>query len=299
MRTVLDWAASAILNRSKRGESMGFQYSLNPYRGCSHACRYCYARESHRFLNLNVAEDFEQQLFVKHNLGARLAVELRRVPSTAVIAVGTVTDPYQPLEGRHHLTRTAATLLAQSGHPFTITTKSPLIERDIDILAPLGHRRQLGVHVSLMSLDRTLLQHLEPGTSPPRRRLELVRRLKQAGIPVGVFAAPIIPALSDQPAALDELFAAIRDAGADWVMTSTTRLSPAIREYFIDEVSKFNADAAIRIRSLYGPQQYVDASYRQNLNRELNLLFRRYHLSRTGPVLVPFSARPQIAFAFD
>lgn len=299
MHTINNWQASAILNRTKSGERMGFHYSLNPYRGCSHACRYCYARESHTFLNLNVAEDFEQQLFVKHNLKERLSRELHRISSDAVIAVGTVTDPYQPLEGRHRLTRTAIELMAASGHAFTLTTKSPLLERDLDLLAPLGQRHQVGVQVSLTTLDREMLKRLEPGASPPNRRLEMIQRLSQLNIPVGVFVAPIIPGLTDDPRMLEELFAAIQESGANWVMSSTTRLSPAIREYFFAEVSRFDAPASAAMRTLYGTAQYVDHAYRRSLYERLDILYRRFHLKKSSPTLLPHHAQEQIQFALD
>lgn len=299
MREIRNWEAGVILNRTKRGESLGFHYSLNPYRGCSHACRYCYARESHTYLDLNVGEDFEQQLFVKTNLEERLGHELAEIDPDAVIAIGTVTDPYQPLEGRHQLTRKAISLLAESGHAFTITTKSPLIERDLDLLTSLGQRGQAAVHISLISLDPRRAHQLEPGASPPWRRLQIVRRLAHLNIPVGVFVAPIIPCLTDQREALDSLFAAIKEAGAHFVVSSTTRLSPAIQDYFIQEVGRFDPSAAAGIRSLYGHHSSVDQTYRRQLEHDLNQLYAHYGLARTGP---PLRARPrqrQLTFALD
>lgn len=287
-----------MLNRSPKGHNFGFDYSLNPYRGCSHACRYCYARESHTYLDLTVGEDFERVLFVKDNLPERLSRELSRISPDAVVAIGTVTDPYQSLEGRHALTRAAIQLLSESGHAFTITTKSPLIERDLDLLAPLGQRGQVGVHISLIALDRQLLHQLEPGTPPPWRRLETVQKLKEAGVPVGVFAAPIVPALTDSPAVLDELFASVKEAGANWMMTSATRLSPAIREYFIAEVARFDLQAADTIRRLYGPSQYVDKGYRLRLQQLLDTLYRRHQMGRRAPVLKPHPPRQQMNFLF-
>ncbi len=296
MRTIQHWQAGSVLNRSPKGQHMGFDYSLNPYRGCSHACRYCYARESHTYLDLNVAEDFEEKLFVKENLGSRLKEELRKVPLSSVIAIGTATDPYQPLEGHHQLARRALELLNESGHAFTVTTKSPLIERDLDLLAPMGQRGQVGVNISLLSTDKTLIRTLEPGTSPPRRRLEAIRRLKDAGIPVGVFVAPIIPGLSDQPQQLASLFEAIKDAGADWAMTSTTRLSDAIRDYFIAQVASIDGTAAERLRSLYGEGAFVDAGYRRALLHLLESLYRRFQLSRHAPDIHPHRREEQLSF---
>ncbi len=299
MRSIKSWQASAILNRSPAGPTMGFHYSLNPYRGCSHACRYCYARESHTYLDLNVAEDFEQQLFVKENLKDRLHAELARVPLDQVIAIGTVTDPYQPLEGRHHLTRTAIELLAESGHAFTLTTKSPLIERDLDLLEPLGRRGQVGVHVSLMSLDREMLHRLEPGTSPPARRLDIIRRLHEHRIPVGTFVAPIVPVLTDHKESLDALFAALKEAGSDWIMTSSTRLSDAIRPYFFAQIEAFDPQAAESIRALYRDTPFADRVYQRRLQTLLQTLYQRHHMSRTGPLLQPYRTESQMEFSFD
>jgi DNA repair photolyase len=296
-RSVQQWQASAVLNRSPKGRAYGFDYSLNPYRGCSHACRYCYARESHTFLNLNVAQDFEQHLFVKDNLASRLQAELPKIPQDAVIALGTVTDPYQALEGHHRLTRSAVELLRDSGHAFTITTKSPLIERDLDLLEPLAQRRQVAVHVSLISLDRPLLQRLEPGTAPPRRRLQTVRRLCDRGIPVGVFVAPIIPGLTDDPHALDALFAAIHEARATWVMASGTRLAPAIRSYFIQQVQAFDEQAAHRLMQLYGTSQMPEPGYTHALNRLVAQLCRRHRLSRSAPEIFAWAATAQLHFS--
>ncbi len=296
MRTIRQWQASTVLNRTARGQNFGFHYSLNPYRGCSHGCRYCYARESHAYLGLNIREDFERKLFAKQNLAQRLSAELTRIGDDGVIAIGTVTDPYQPLEGSQRLTRMAIELLGQSGLVFTITTKSPLVERDLDLLAPLGQRRQVAIQVSVISLDRNLIKRLEPGAPPPRRRLETVRRLSQANIPVGVFVAPIIPGLGDSPDDLDALFSAIHAVGADWVMTSTTRLAPALREYFFDEIHPFDPKAALQMRRLYGPRQYVDFTYRRQLSRLLDRLYRRYSLSRTPPILRPHITKEQLSF---
>lgn len=296
VRTIQLWQAATVLNRTTRGQNFGFHYSLNPYRGCSHGCRYCYARESHTYLGLNIREDFEQKLFAKQNLDQRLSAELTHIDQNRVIAIGTVTDPYQPLEGSQRLTRTAIQLLGQSGHVFTITTKSPLVERDLDLLGPLGQRRQVAIQVSVISLDRNLIKRLEPGAPPPRRRLETVRQLSEANIPVGVFVAPIVPGLCDGPDDLDALFSAIHAAGADWVMTSTTRLAPALRQYFFDEIARFDAKAALQLRRLYGPRQYVDFTYRRQLARLLDQLYRRYSLSQIPPVLRPHVTQEQLSF---
>ncbi|MCY0878808.1 MAG: radical SAM protein [Firmicutes bacterium] len=298
MPTIHPWPRGQALNRSPEGRHFGFDYSLNPYRGCAHACRYCYARESHQYLDLNLAEDFEQQLFVKHHLLEGLARELARVPVDAKIAIGTVTDPYQPLEGRYRLTRQALALFCESGHRVTVTTKSPLIERDLDLLAPMGQRRQLAVHISVTSLDRALLRRLEPGTSPPQRRLTTVRRLKAAGVPVAVFVAPLIAGLTDREESLDALFAAIREAGADWVMVAPLRLSPALRPYFLENLAALDAEARHTLAAAYGADQMPCAAYRAAFHERVSRLLVRHRLTCQAPDLVPYRRSEQLAFPF-
>lgn len=277
---------------------MGFDYSLNPYRGCAHGCRYCYARASHQFLQLNVGNDFEEQLFVKENLPQRLQAELPKVPQHRVVAIGTVTDPYQPLEGRHQLTRQAIILLANSGHPFTITTKSPLILRDRELLEPLGRRRQVQVNISLMSLSSSVLRQLEPGTASPSRRLQVIEELSQLGIPVGVFMAPIVPTLTDEWEAMEMLFARVSAAGAQWLMASTMRLSAAVKPYFLETLAQSDPVRARRIADLYGEGAHVPPTYYERLHWQLDQLYRSYPLSATVPRPLAYVACPQVQFEF-
>lgn len=298
MRQVQDWHASAALTRAPKGLHFGFDYSLNPYRGCSHACRYCYARESHQFLNLNVAEDFEKILFAKENLPTLLKHELQKIPLDRIIAVGTVTDPYQPLEGRHKLTRYAIERFAESGHGFTITTKSPLILRDLDLLSPLGVRHQVAINVSLTSLDPDWIRKLEPGTSSPRRRVEMMASLREAGIPVHLFLAPIIPGISDHQENLVALFDLARELGLSSVMTSTTRLSEPVKSYFLNFLTEVNPVLSQRIRLLYQDRDYVKKSYHDALQKRLDALYERYQLVSRGPAPEPYRREVQLGFGF-
>jgi DNA repair photolyase len=298
-RIIADWPGPGALNRAPNGQHFGFQWSLNPYRGCAHGCRYCYARDSHSYLDLGIGADFETRLFVKPDLPLKLARELQTVPLSERIAIGTVTDPYQPLEGRYRLTRRALELIAHSGHPATITTKSPLILRDLDLLQELGRRGQVVVNISLISMDKHLLRHLEPHVATPERRIQVVARLRDHGVPTGVFLAPVIPLLSDQPQALAAVFEAAASAGSLWLMAACARLSSTLKPYFLAEVSQWNPTVAERLRALYGDQQMPSAAYQKSLQARLSPLYPRYRLSPTPKLPHPFRRHEQVEFPFQ
>jgi DNA repair photolyase len=190
-----------------------FELSVNPYRGCEHGCIYCYARPSHAYLGLSPGLDFETRLFAKPDAAQLLAAELARPGYRASpIALGSNTDPYQPIERGLRITRGILETLARHRHPFTITTKSALVERDIDLLAPLAAQQLVGVFVSITTLDADLARRMEPRASAPPRRLAAVQALAAAAIPVGVLVAPVIPALND--AEIERILESARTAGA-------------------------------------------------------------------------------------
>lgn len=210
--TVTEEHARTILSRNTSPD-IPFDQSLNPYRGCEHGCVYCYARPTHAYLGLSPGLDFESRLFAKVN-----AVELLRKTLAAPryrcapIGLGANTDAYQPIERRYALTRGIIALLAETSHPFTLVTKSALIERDIDLLRPMSRSNLVEVFVSVTTLDHALARRLEPRATAPRRRLETIRRLADAGIPVGVMVAPIIAGLNDPE--VEAIVAAATEAGA-------------------------------------------------------------------------------------
>ena len=190
-----------------------FSRSINPYRGCEHGCIYCYARPSHGYLGLSPGLDFETRLFAKVNAAEVLTAELARPGYRCeMIALGANTDPYQPIEREYRVTRSIIEVLARCEHPVGIVTKNALIERDIDLLAPMAERNLVRVYVSLNNLDHEIARRLEPRCSAPARRLEAMRRLSRAGIPVGVLAAPVIPFLIDDQ--LERVLEAAWEAGA-------------------------------------------------------------------------------------
>src|SRR5690554_3089323 len=190
--------ARSIISRNDSPD-LGFDQSINPYRGCEYGCVYCYARPSHGYLNLSAGLDFETKLFAKANAADLLRAELgKRGYVCSPINLGANTDPYQPIERRHAITRSVLEVLSETQHPATIVTKNALVERDIELLADMAKRRLVHVFVSVTTLDNRLSATLEPRASAPHRRLQAVKTLNAAGVPCGVMVAPVIPFVTDQ-----------------------------------------------------------------------------------------------------
>ncbi|HEX3947883.1 MAG TPA: radical SAM protein [Acidimicrobiales bacterium] len=226
--------ARSIVNPVPAASRMSFRYTINPYRGCSHACNYCFARPTHDYLGLDIGEDFERRIVVKVNAVERLRAELRS-PKWAGehIAMGTNTDPYQSAEGKYHLTQGVVSTLAEHRNPFSILTKSTLILRDLKLLTAAARRTPVHLNFSIGTLDRQVWKLTEPGTPPPERRLSAVRKLNEAGIPCGVLIAPVLPGLSDGDEQVREVVEACVDAGAISVAAIGLHLRPGVREHFM------------------------------------------------------------------
>jgi DNA repair photolyase len=223
--------AKSIISRNSSPD-LAFSQSINPYRGCE-GCIYCFARPSHAYLGLSPGLDFETKLFAKPNAAELLTKELAaRSYVCELIAMGTNTDPYQPIERKYKITRSIIEVLAGCNHPLGIVTKSALIERDIDLLAPMAEKGLVQVFISITSLDREIARRLDPRASAPTRRLQAVRRLADAGIPVGILAAPVIPLLTD--AGLEAVLEASREAGAARAGYSLLRLPYEVNQLFQD-----------------------------------------------------------------
>ncbi len=222
--------ARTIISRNQSPD-IPFDQSINPYRGCEHGCVYCYARPTHGYLGLSAGLDFETRLFTKPDAAARLRAELRAPGyQPKLIALGTNTDPYQPIERRYRVTRSLLEVLAECEHPVTIVTKSARIERDLDILAPMAEKKLVQVFLSVTTLDHDLARKLEPRASAPTRRLEAIRRLSEKRIPVGVMTAPIIPVITDSE--LETILDRARDAGASSAGYVLLRLPFEIKDLF-------------------------------------------------------------------
>jgi DNA repair photolyase len=227
--------ARSIINRVPAASRMPFSHTINVYRGCSHACTYCFARPTHEYLGLGIGEDFERKIVVKVNAVERLRAELAaRRWAGHHIAMGTNTDPYQRCEGKYHLTRGVVEVLGEAANPFSILTKSTLVLRDLDVLAAASRRTEVRVNLSIGTLDEAVWKASEPGTPSPRQRVEALRRLNQAGIRTGVLIAPVLPGLSDRPEQLDEVVDAVVGAGAVTVSTVGLHLRGAVRDHYLD-----------------------------------------------------------------
>src|SRR5467141_2132636 len=228
--SVTEERARSIISRNDSPD-IGFSQSINPYRGCEHGCIYCYARPSHAYLELSPGLDFETKLFAKTNAAELLRVELSKpgyAPSP--IAIGANTDCYQPIERKFRITRQIVEILAECEHPFTMVTKSALVERDLDLLAPMAKKNLVKVFVSIGSLDRALARKLEPRAASPQRRMDVLRNLAQAGVPCGVMVAALIPGLNDKT--LEEVLEAAAAAGAAEAAYVIMRLPNELKELF-------------------------------------------------------------------
>jgi len=284
-----------------------FSASINPYRGCEHGCIYCYARPSHAYLDLSPGLDFETRLVAKDNAPDVLVDTLRKRnyrPET--ITIGANTDPYQPIERERHVTRRLLEVASASNHPISIITKSSLILRDQDLLSDLARRRLVHVFVSVTTLSSKLSRVMEPRAASPARRIEVVRALSSAGVPVGVMAAPMIPALNDNE--LEAIVAAAADAGASWASYILIRLPHEIGELFESWLDTHFADRKERIlgliRETRGGRLY-DSSFGQRMRGQgpyAELLARRFAVacrrSGLGGELEPLSTdgfRPPVA----
>ena len=278
----LEVARSAI--SYNRSPDLPFDRSVNPYRGCEHGCIYCFARPSHAFLNLSPGLDFETRLIARPGIGAVLARELRaKAYVPRVIAIGTNTDPYQPCEAEYGVMREVLEVLAAHQHPVAITTKGTLIERDLDILAPMAARGLARVGISICTLDAGLSRKMEPRVAGPARRLEVIRWLAAAGVPVRVMLAPVVPGLTDHE--VEPVLAAAKAAGAVAASYIALRLPREVSGMFQDWLAAHYPDRAAkvmgRVRQLHGGLDY-DPQFGKRMRGEgiwAGLMARRFQVA--------------------
>jgi DNA repair photolyase len=283
-------AARKIITRNQSPD-ISFDRSINPYRGCEHGCVYCFARPSHSFLGLSPGIDFESKLTVKPNAAEMLAKELAQ-PGYEVrtMALGTNTDPYQPIERGYRITRGILEVLARTKHPVGIVTKSALVTRDIDLLAPMAAEGLARVAISITTLDPKLARDLEPRAPTPAKRLETVRQLSEAGIPVTVMVAPIIPALNDEE--IERVLDAARAAGAMSAGYVLLRLPYEIKDLFQEWLAEHRPDRLNHVMSLvrstrngkdyeaeWGKRMIGDGVYAWTIGRRFELAARRLGLN--------------------
>ncbi|MEM9014654.1 MAG: PA0069 family radical SAM protein [Pseudomonadota bacterium] len=276
---------------------VGFDRSINPYRGCEHGCAYCFARPTHAYMGLSPGLDFESKLFAKPNAAALLENELSaRNYKVRPVAMGTNTDPYQPIERKFQIMPGILSTFLRFRHPVTVLTKSHLITRDIKLLSQLADWNLARAMLSITTLDRMLARHMEPRASTPENRLNAVRQLKEAGIPVGVMAAPMIPGLNDDE--LETLLDAAKDAGADFVGYTIIRLPLEVSPLFQEWLETFAPNRARRvmghIRDMNGGKDYdvhwsrgreVKSTYAKLIAARFSNAVRRLGLRTKGPIL--------------
>jgi DNA repair photolyase len=261
-----------ILNRCAN-ERMPFGWTINPYRGCEMGCAYCYARYTHEFLDLSDPLDFERRIFVKQRAAEVLERTLARTPLGAqAIAIGTATDPYQPAERQFEVTRSMLEVLARvGGLRLSITTKSALIVRDLDVLSAIAKRSRLAVNFSLITLDRTLQRTLEPRAPRPQLRLWAMHQLSAAGIACNLMMMPMIPGLTDSPSAIEQVMVAAKQAGARQVHWRALFLKPAAAAHFLPFIRRRLPESAPRLERMYASNSYAAPAY----ERQLELIFTR------------------------
>jgi DNA repair photolyase len=257
---------------------MPFRWTINPYRGCEFGCVYCYARYTHDFLEQRDPMDFERKIFVKRMAAEVLAHTLSRTPiGDDAIAIGTATDPYQPAERKFGLTRSMLEVFAQlSGLHLSITTKSALITRDLDLLTRINRRSRLSVNFSLITLDRKLQRMLEPRAPRPGLRLRALNQLARAGIKCHVLLMPMIPGLTDSVQSIESVVRAARSAGASSVGWRTLFLKPAAARKFIPFVRERLPNLAAQIDAFYARSEYAPRAYDDRMRETMNRIRRRY-----------------------
>jgi len=278
--------ARTIINTVPETSPVPFRHTVNPYRGCSHACVYCFARPTHDYLGLGIGTDFERKIVVKVNAVERLRAELRAPRwSGDAIAMGTNTDPYQHAEGKYHLTRGIVETLAAVRNPLSILTKSTLILRDAALLATACERTQVSVSFSIGTLDRSVWSLTEPGTPPPDRRVEALRRLATMGIPCGVLVAPVLPGLSDSEAQLREVVEACADAGATSVAGVALHLRGSVRGHYLDWLQGARPDLVRLHRDRFRHGAYQGEAERRRIEETVRAAATRCGV--TGPGNAP------------
>jgi DNA repair photolyase len=265
--------AKTIINKVPGG-ALPFDWTINPYRGCSHACTYCFARPTHTYLDMNAGRDFETRIVVKVNAAAVLRRQLAAPRwNGEAIAMGTGTDPYQRAEGRYRLMRPIVEALTDYRNPFSILTKGTLILRDMDLLVKAAQVTAVGAAFSIGTLDEDAWRRTEPGTPHPRARMEAVRALNDAGIPTGVLMAPILPGITDKPRMLRQVVEAAIEARATYLSPILLHLRPGVREEFMPWLSREYPDLVPRYQELY-PRPYASAGARKELGSRVSSIVR-------------------------
>jgi DNA repair photolyase len=274
-------ASRSILNKTVSRRGLPFSHAINPYRGCEFACRYCYARYTHEFLELRSPEEFERKIYFKQNAAWLLAQELRRLKPGTQIALGTATDPYQPLERKQCVTRSLLEVFARaSGLALGIVTKSTLIVRDLDLLQEIAARNRLTVHLTVTTMNAKLARLLEPRAPLPDLRMNTVARLRQAGLRAGVLCSPLMPGITDSCASIAAVARAAAAADASFLAAGALFLKPCSLPTFLDFVRQHFPSQLEAYRKRYADGAFVSAAYRRRITELVESVCREYKLGK-------------------
>ena len=282
--TFYEVRARSVVNKVPGGSRMPFEWTVNPYRGCSHACVYCFARRTHEYLDLDAGIDFDSKIVVKVNAPELVRKDLAsRRWAGAHIAMGTNVDPYQRVEGRYRLMPGILEALREARNPFSILTKGTLVLRDLNLLREAAEITDISVNVSVGCIDQALWRQVEPGTPAPRARLGVCRALTDAGIGCGVLMAPILPYLSDSPNQLETTVRAIAEAGARRVTPLVLHLRPGAREWYFAWLQREHPELVPRYHELYGRGAYAPKAYQRSVCAQVAELAQRYGVGSLAP----------------
>src|SRR5579863_1395376 len=285
----------SLLNRCT-GSRMPFTWTINPYRGCEFACKYCYARYTHEFMEMRDGLEFEQKIFVKQHAADLLRQELRRVKPGEEIAIGTATDPYQPAERRFEVTRTILEEFSRrQGFDIGIVTKSNLVLRDVDLLQQVSRNNKLFVNLTITTLNVDLARILEPRAPRPDLRLEAIRKLNEAGVAAGVICAPVLPGITDSPRDLEALVRATAEAGGRYIFANSLFLKPCAAAVFMPFLEKEFPHLVESYQQRYKDRAFLSTPYRKRLSQLMARLRQKYGMctdydrysQRTRPLPVP------------
>lgn len=270
----------SVLSRVTTGRKLPFTHGINPYRGCEFACRYCYARYAHEFLELP-PEEFERKIYFKENAGWLLAQEIKRLKPGTQIALGTATDPYQPIERRTRITRSLLEVFAgTSGLGLGLVTKSTLIARDVDLLKEIAQRHKLTVHFTVTTMDVKLARILEPRAPRPDLRMRTLARLREADISAGVLCSPVMPGITDSRASLTAVAGAAAAHGANFFAAGALFLKPCSQPTFLKFVQENFPGQLAAYERRYGAGAFVSAEYRNRIADLVNAICREHKLGK-------------------
>jgi len=273
--------SKSLLNRCVSNRQMPFTWTINPYRGCEFACKYCYARYTHEFMEMRDGLEFERKIYVKQHAAELLRHDLHRVKPGEAIALGTATDPYQPAERRYEVTRRILEEFARyRGYELGIISKSNLMARDLDVLNEIAKQNRLSVHITITTLNVELARILEPRAPRPDLRMDAVRTLAQAGLRVGVSCSPVVPGITDSPKDLEAVISAAAEAGADYVFANPLFLKPCSAAVFIPFLEQNFPHLAENYRKRYQDRAFLPSAYAKRLSQLIARLREKHKITR-------------------